>query len=420
MTAVRWEAVLGSAHAEAALSAVEAIAVDLRNWPDDEVKDSSLFNGHAGMAIFFAYLAKSPVGDARRDYQRALHHLSLALQKSTLQSDDLSFSTGFAGVAWALTHLNGMRGNASVTSLDTNVDNTLSRALEHRTWGNIPGFFEGLAGIGTCLLERLPRNDARIALGRLVDRIESLAQNSEQGLTWWLPMKFDDNDLRTNQPDGEFNLGVAHGVPGIIGFLGMLSCAGVEREKINPVLRSAVNWLLAQARGDYDPALRFPYSAGPGIKPNPARLAWCYGVPGIAVTLLSAADGLCDETLRARAVDFARASAHCDIATSGIKDACLCHGATGIAHIYNRLFNKTGDRVLRKAALFWFKHALQMWQPGEIVGGFKGFGLSEDGTEQHIPCVDFLNGSAGIGLALLAAATPVEPAWDRCLLMSSG
>jgi hypothetical protein len=28
----------------------------------------------------------------------------------------------------------------------------------------------------------------------------------------------------------------------------------------------------------------------------------------------------------------------------------------------------------------------------------------------------FLTGSAGIGLALLAATTPVEPEWDRVLL----
>ena len=31
----------------------------------------------------------------------------------------------------------------------------------------------------------------------------------------------------------------------------------------------------------------------------------------------------------------------------------------------------------------------------------------------------FLGGSAGIALALLAAATPVEPAWDRVLLLSA-
>jgi hypothetical protein len=28
----------------------------------------------------------------------------------------------------------------------------------------------------------------------------------------------------------------------------------------------------------------------------------------------------------------------------------------------------------------------------------------------------FLTGAAGVGLALLAATTPVEPAWDRLLL----
>jgi lantibiotic biosynthesis protein len=32
----------------------------------------------------------------------------------------------------------------------------------------------------------------------------------------------------------------------------------------------------------------------------------------------------------------------------------------------------------------------------------------------------FLTGSSGVGLALLAAATPVEPEWDRILLTDLG
>jgi hypothetical protein len=34
------------------------------------------------------------------------------------------------------------------------------------------------------------------------------------------------------------------------------------------------------------------------------------------------------------------------------------------------------------------------------------------------PVPGLLSGAAGIGLALLAAATPIEPAWDRILLIS--
>ena len=207
---------------------------------------------------------------------------------------------------------------------------------------------------------------------------------------------------------GEFNLGVAHGVPGVIGILGMLSRAGVDRAKTEPILRSAIGWLLAQAIKDDAEGHCFPYSAGADILPEPARLAWCYGVPGIAGVLSTAADGLGDEALASKARELARAGARCGIAASGVRDACLCHGAAGVGHIYNRLFNSAQDDTLRKTAIFWFEQTLEMRRPGEGGSGFQGVGLDEDGEERFFPCIDFLNGSAGIGLALLAAATPVR------------
>ena len=41
-----------------------------------------------------------------------------------------------------------------------------------------------------------------------------------------------------------------------------------------------------------------------------------------------------------------------------------------------------------------------------------------DGAPTWVDDAGLLTGAAGIALALLAAATPVEPAWDRMLLTS--
>jgi hypothetical protein len=45
--------------------------------------------------------------------------------------------------------------------------------------------------------------------------------------------------------------------------------------------------------------------------------------------------------------------------------------------------------------------------------------MNEDGelVEQYDP--GFIQGAAGVGLALLAAATGIEPAWDRVMLISN-
>ena len=72
--------------------------------------------------------------------------------------------------------------------------------------------------------------------------------------------------------------------------------------------------------------------------------------------------------------------------------------------------------MLGKAARTWAERALAMRRPGEGIGGF--LALVPDARLERGWNSDpgFLTGAAGVGLALLAAASPVEPAWDRALL----
>jgi hypothetical protein len=73
----------------------------------------------------------------------------------------------------------------------------------------------------------------------------------------------------------------------------------------------------------------------------------------------------------------------------------------------------TADSRLADAAQFWFARALEMRIPGR---GIAGFAAREAGGWVADPGI--LTGAAGIGLALLAAITPIEPEWDRILLLS--
>jgi hypothetical protein len=57
-----------------------------------------------------------------------------------------------------------------------------------------------------------------------------------------------------------------------------------------------------------------------------------------------------------------------------------------------------------------------MRRTGEGVGGFRAQLPDERERLVWIDDPGFLTGAAGIGLALLAAVSPVEPAWDRLLL----
>jgi hypothetical protein len=99
-------------------------------------------------------------------------------------------------------------------------------------------------------------------------------------------------------------------------------------------------------------------------------------------------------------------------------DSGLCHGAAAVAHLFNRMFQSTGENVFKIAARTWFAKTLRMRRGSESVAGFFAMQKCRNGTWKAVAELGIVRGAAGVALALLAGATPVEPAWDRMLLVS--
>jgi hypothetical protein len=186
----------------------------------------------------------------------------------------------------------------------------------------------------------------------------------------------------------------------------------VAVDRARPLLVGTVRWLLAQQTPG-----GFPSGIEKERADQPARLAWCYGDPGVAAALLWAARLVDEPAWEQEARAIARRAAQQPAEQAGVVDAGLCHGAAGLGHLFNRLFQATGDPCLAEAARFWFERTLQMRRSGRGVGGYEAWQLDDDGKVTRIADPGLLTGAAGIALALLAVTTPVEPAWDRMLLV---
>jgi hypothetical protein len=98
-----------------------------------------------------------------------------------------------------------------------------------------------------------------------------------------------------------------------------------------------------------------------------------------------------------------------------VADAALCHGAAGVAHCFNRIFQATRNPLFMDAATSWFARCLEMTPPGE---GFESLKVWDNKNARWEVKPGLLEGAAGIALALLAATTEVEPQWDAALLIS--
>jgi len=137
----------------------------------------------------------------------------------------------------------------------------------------------------------------------------------------------------------------------------------------------------------------------------------------VASSLLVAARGAADPELERVAIEVGLAAA-ARRGEAGVRDAGLCHGAGGLGHLFQRLFHQTGEAAFADAARHWFERTLAFRQPGAGPGGFRAWASDLDGKQDWRDDPGYLEGAAGVGLALLAAVSPVDPEWDRTFLMS--
>jgi lantibiotic modifying enzyme len=412
--AAPWRPILTKDLADRARGAIELIDHDLAQRADELVDNPSLSCGAAGLALYYAYQFQA--NNSPRDEQRTMDWLERAITGACRQSLAPGLYSGFTGVGWTLAHLSDDDDRTDDQQF-TIIDDALAMVLERPAAEHEYDLISGLVGLGVYAVERSPSPMATAMLKQVIDHLQRRAMHTPDGTTWWTPAA----DLRaveqTEFPGGYANLGVAHGVPGVIGLLSQSIARGVAVGQSVTLLDGAVRWLLAQrlpASGD----AHFGYHAGAGGASEAARLAWCYGDLGIAATLLTAGQATGEAAWKRQAVRIALTASQRTLASSGVEDAALCHGAAGIAHLFNRLYQATGEPELLDAAGRWFAATLRLHNEQHGVGGFPARQTQGPQAGQWTDEPGFLEGAAGVALALLAATTNIAPAWDRVLLAS--
>ena len=331
---------------------------------------------------------------------------------------------GFTGIAWSVAHLRAWLLDPDDDSTKP-IDGILQKSLSRKSWRGSYDLVSGLIGFGIYALEQLPRPLAIECLKQVIDRLDEIAERGPEGITWFTPADVLPDTQREMHPKGYYDLGLAHGVPGVIAFLGRVCSLNVDgaamlaktQAKAQSLLDGAVPWLLAQKMTSRTSSV-FPYFSGSGVRPTPSRVAWCYGDLGIAAALLTAAVCGNKAKWREEALRLARNVARRPASDYGIRDCGLCHGAAGVGHLFNRLFQGTGDPLFKEAALSWFRRTLRMRRASQGIAGFLAIEVGPNGRWRPTAKIGLLEGATGVALGLLAAATNVEPSWDRMMVVS--
>ena len=346
----------------------------------------SLAWGTAGLALAREACERS----GRTEPGGAAAMAAQALTVAATSSNAAGVFEGLTGTAWTLTHVAGSAFDAGADPCNA-VDEALLDLVSGGGSDDCYDLIEGLVGIGVYALERLP--NAAALLDAVIERVAALAVEAPHGLTWHTSPEQLPEHQQAEAPTGYFNLGVAHGVPGVVGLLAAACTVRPTDRTAAELLTGAVSWVLAQRRDDG----RFPPWTGPGTSGRPSRDTWCYGGIGVAAVVGNAGRALGREDWCAAATDIVLRAVGRGDDESGIRDAGLCHGAAGLLHVCNRLWQQTDDPRLADGARRWLRRTL------DLMPALSGPG--------------FLEGRAGVLLALLAVLG-VDPAWDRVLLLS--
>jgi lantibiotic modifying enzyme len=147
-----------------------------------------------------------------------------------------------------------------------------------------------------------------------------------------------------------------------------------------------------------------------------SRLGWCYGDLGIAQALLQAAKALCSEFHENMALKvLLHACNRKDLKENLVVDGGICHGTSGISHIFNRLYINSKVDDFKEISGHWMKKTIEMAQYSDGLAGFKSWQGEKYGWKNQY---SLLEGIIGIGLSILSQLNPNLTNWDECLLLS--
>ncbi|MBK9071148.1 MAG: hypothetical protein IPL79_09140 [Myxococcales bacterium] len=362
--------------------------------------------------LFWAYATEVlSDNESHAAYDRALTALvnDAAHGEARRQADGLH---GWLMPAWVLNHVAPADAANYLQTMDELLEQTLRAAPSHGY-----DLISGLAGQGIYLLDRLKPRDATetdvsgaappsasasaIALAHIVSHLERLAQHDGLNHTTW-PR----HALESKGEHRETAVCVSHGVVGAVGFLGRLCGTKYASPTARELFDSALAWTTAQWRTRL-------------AAESPIEPVWCRGAAGSVAALAAA---VAHAGGKAEALhDVAARCARNSLQRSPLNDVGLCHGTAGIAHMFNRLYQASGDLVLRDTAVAWMTRTLsQRHAHADVsesdIGGFATSFICAEGKETWKGYPNFLSGTVGTGLALLAAISSDVPNWDRLLI----
>ncbi|MGM7684181.1 lanthionine synthetase C family protein [Cytobacillus sp. Hm23] len=396
---------------------------------------TGLAGGLASFALLFGELDRYyPEGG----WDLKGHQFLVQIQEKLQTQGILSYSLygGLAGIGLAAHSLSrqGTRYTKLLNTIKTHLLSNLPDMLEDFT-NNLKqdsvkmtdyDVVQGVAGIGRYLLLYKDEPNVLEAIHEIIKYVIRLSKFKElNGVSipgWHIKSEnlFLESE-RKKFTNGNFNVGLAHGIPGPLAFLVLTKKVGIEIEGQTEAIERIVNWLLEWKREDeYGPIWPFNVSfeelMDGNLQGNQRSMeAWCYGSPGVARVIWMAGEVLGVEYWKEISVDSFKATFRRPMSQWNINAPNFCHGYAGLLQIAHRMYLDSGEKEILDGRNKLINKVLGMYNT-EFPFGY--YDIPKGNCEQqivHNP--GLLEGAAGTALVLLSLINDKPSDWDSIFLI---
>jgi lantibiotic biosynthesis protein len=374
---------------------------------------SSLMTGTVGIALFDLYYAKYCCNEAIGQEKISMTIDSVVNCIEGTPQMRTSFCSGLSGIGWFFEHIQKIEFVEMDTSdflkdIDPHITDFIQDSYKRGDYD----FLHGGNGAVWYYFHKISPPTPKF-IENIYQYLHTTAEYTPNGAKW-------KSILSLTTMEQGYNIGLSHGSSSIVTLLcKMYQCH--PSNQILSLLKATVDFIIHQKRespplfGSFFPTYSIEDDKKLGI--NGSRLAWCYGDLGIGIALWQAAKVLSDKELENIVLDiFIHNAKRRSFDNSGVQDAGLCHGSAGIAAIYYRMYQNTGQKIFLETTDFWIEQILHFSKNMDDYAGYKVWRPDEAATLQvnH----SLLEGIAGIGLMLITYLHEIPPTWDELLMLS--
>lgn len=323
-----------------------------------------------------------------------------------------NFSQGIAGMGWLLNYFYrfGYLGKDSMSWMPF-VDCFLAKWMLEEVDNDNYDFLYGAGGVAFYFINRLQNKETEIYLEQFVNLLCKKCIDNKDGSKKWISTL---DDKKTKRG---YNIGLSHGIASIINILCKIYLNDICPNQCKELIIGAISYVRKQKlpEGLYN-SLFSNWALESTNQLCGSRLAWCYGDLGIAVTFWNASQILNDKDLEKESIEILiHSSKRKDLTKNFVSDAGICHGTSGISHIFRRMYFNTNILEFNDTANYWIGKTLELTK---LDNGFAEYKVwYQTNNRGSKPFLGLLEGVSGIGLALLSNISKDTPIWDECLLL---